>query len=247
MRVDRLKWILTRPVRRAQIYSRSVRARSRRRRQVHMLHVGKTGGTAVKHALRRRPPTDPRIEIVMHHHDVTLGDLPPWDDVFVVLRDPVARFVSAFNSRQRQGRPRHDVAWSPAERRCFTRFATPDDLGRALDDDDPLLRREARRAMRSVRHISWPYRRWLGSRRRVRARRSHILLVGHQENLSADFERLKSALALPADARLPSREKAAHRAPAGADTRLSDRAQANLAAWYRDDYDLLAFLDRELG
>ena len=41
------------------------------------------------------------------------------DEVVVILRDPVARFVSGFNSRQRQGMPKHFNAWKPAEERAF--------------------------------------------------------------------------------------------------------------------------------
>jgi len=247
MRPGWLRWLVKRPFLRAWIYSRSVLARARGRRVVHMLHIGKTGGTALKHALRRHPPEDAGIEVLAHQHDVSLSDLPPWDDLFVVLRDPISRYVSAFNSRLVRGQPRYDVPWTRAERRSFARFGSAEDLALALDDSNTRVRREARRAMRGIRHVNRHYSHWLGSRRRLLARRRHLLLVARKETLDSDFDRLKKLLCLPPDATLPKQDRAANRSPAHRIVGLSEHATANLAAWYRSDYDLLDFVDDELA
>src|SRR3954468_20142447 len=62
-------------------------------RVVHMLHVPKTGGTAVRAALEdaRLPPG---LRVLLHGHGMSLRNIPREDDVFFFLRDPVDRFVS---------------------------------------------------------------------------------------------------------------------------------------------------------
>src|SRR5689334_1107802 len=84
---------------------------------VHLLHVGKTGGTAVKHALAG--VVTEQFRIVAHSHDITIRDVPIGEHVVFFVRDPISRFVSGFYSRQRQGRPRYDVPWSPNESIAF--------------------------------------------------------------------------------------------------------------------------------
>ena len=80
--------------------------RLRNRRNVHLLHIGKTGGTAVKAAVRQ---SDANGSLLIHPHEVTLRDIAPGDDVIFFVRNPVDRFVSGFFSRKRQGQPGHFV------------------------------------------------------------------------------------------------------------------------------------------
>ena len=227
----RLRW-------RSTIYSMSVAGRLRRRPVVHMLHLSKTGGTAVKDAIGDCL-CGSGASISVHNHRTKLADIPPWDDVFFFLRDPISRYVSGFNSRLREGRPRYRVPWTPAERRAFERFRTPDELATALSSDDIKLRKQARQAMRSIGNVGWHYANWLRSPSFVQKRRRQILFVGRQETLTQDFERLKMKLGLPAHCTLPADETAAHRAPGGQPTQLSETARANLRDWYRVDYELL--------
>src|SRR3954468_17466545 len=107
---------------------RASQAAHRQGRQVvHMLHVGKTGGTAVQMALHNVPkPAD--LQLQMYGHGISLSDIPPNDDIFLFLREPLARFASGFEMRRREGRPRHYRPWTPAERRAFSRFDTPESL-----------------------------------------------------------------------------------------------------------------------
>src|SRR5262245_57515857 len=95
---------------------------------VHFVHIGKTGGTAIKRGLRNagfafwRPdladeatPT-PFGRIRLHHHGFRLSDVPPGDYAFFCVRDPIDRFTSAFYARLAQGRPRYDIPWNDVER-----------------------------------------------------------------------------------------------------------------------------------
>ena len=70
---------------------------------VHFLHIGKTGGTAIKAALKAYPPA---VTLHVHPHRFALADVPRGERVFFFVRDPLSRFVSAFHSRKRRGLPR---------------------------------------------------------------------------------------------------------------------------------------------
>lgn len=217
------------------IWRQSLEARLRGRRMVHMLHIGKTGGTALKYVVRRNRDTGAYV-LKGHPHKVTLADLPPWDDFFFFVRDPVDRYVSGFNSRLREGRPRYSRPWTPGERWAFARFQTAEQLALALSSDDPDRRADAERAMRSIRHVRSGFDTWVGEDRRLQRRRRHLLMVGRLETIDADFARLKDLLGLPADVRLPDKDTAAHRDTGEAPRTLSDAARANIAAWYAEDY-----------
>jgi hypothetical protein len=203
-------------------------------RRTHVLHVRKTGGSAVRSALE---PVAAAFGVVLHSHATALRDVPTGDDVVVFLRDPFARFVSGFNSRLRCGRPRYDNTWTDGEARAFTAFRTPSDLGEALGSSDPERVRKAHDAMRAIRHVNSSYRDWF-TLPEIEARRSDIVLLGLQETLAADFEELKKRLRLPDEVTLPSDPVLAHRTPPGFDTSLSEAARAALARWYADDLAL---------
>ena len=82
--------------------------RLRGRRVLHFLHIGKTGGTAAKSALRGHENSGD-YEIILHEHDFQLKDVPLGEKVVFFVRDPISRFVSGFYGRQRQDLPRHDA------------------------------------------------------------------------------------------------------------------------------------------
>ncbi len=161
--------------------------------------------------------------------------------VFVV-RDPVARFVSGFYDRKREGRPRYHSPWSAAERRTFERFDTPGAIGEALaaggEGADA-----ARAALTSLDRMTVPWSRWLGCTDDFLARRADVLLVGRQETLAADFERLRQLLTLPDSARLPADDIDAHRA-SNVERHMSESARAALVAAFAEDYAWLDVLER---
>lgn len=212
--------------------------RLRGQRVVHMVHIPKTGGTAVKNALRASPSPS-RTRIVLHQHQVRLRDIPASDEVFFFLREPPARFASAFNDRVREGRPFHYKPWTRDDRRTFARFKTPNDLALGLSAPDEETRREARRAFKTMGPLKNHLSEWLGSKELVASRAGSILLIGWTDTLAADFERLKSELHLPASCRLPEGDRRAHRAPKSQSSDLEPEAVANLREWYRDDVELI--------
>jgi len=241
----------------ARLRHESGEARRRGLRPVHMLHVGKTGGTAVKAALRNA--SSPGIRLMLHPHGVSLADLPAADETFFFLRDPIARFVSGFNSRQREGRPAHYHPWTKPEREAFATFPSAEALALGLASTDDAERGRAEAAMAGITHVRSHLADWLVDADLVRARRERILLVGWQETLEADFGRLLSLLNLPPDLALPVDATAAHRAPSQPGGRglpgepgehslsgrrdLPDAAVAQIRSWYASDYALIELLE----
>jgi hypothetical protein len=211
---------------------------------IHFLHLGKTGGSAVKYALKSCPKRTGFV-LYLHPHRVRLRDIPRGDKVFFFLRDPVSRFVSGFYSRKRQGRPRYDSPWSPAEREAFKYFQTPDQLGRALASRDGLESRRAEAAMNAIHHVRDSYWKWFESKEYLLSRLQDILFIGFQERLNRDFQRLKTILGLDgSDTRLPVDNFYAHRNPQHLNQPLSPVAVSRLREWYACDYQLMTLCRR---
>lgn len=105
----------------------------------HFIHIGKTGGTAVKNMARERASS-----LVVHNHYGTLPKLTKIDKKLQAggcfaffLRDPVDRWISGFLSRARHGCPDHchSNINSAQEYWGFHTFPTPDALASALDTE----------------------------------------------------------------------------------------------------------------
>jgi hypothetical protein len=206
--------------------------------------VGKTGGTALNHVIAEYQSVS-RYQPVLRGHEATLAGVPVGERFMFFIRDPLSRFVSAFNSRFREGRPRYHYPWREEERVAFAVFKTADQLASALSSGNPALREQAEQAMHGIGHLSAMYSFWFGGPDAFQARLPDLFFIGFQERLDDDFELLKQKLGLPAEAELP-RGEAAHQAPAGHDAQLGEAAQANLRHWYADDL-VFVQLCRELA
>jgi hypothetical protein len=205
---------------------------------LNVLHIGKTGGTALKHVLEENRAASSH-QLLFRGHDVVLADLPPGEPYMFLIRDPLTRFVSAFNGRLREDRPRYHYPWRDEERVAFAIFTTPNQLAEALSAENQ-ERAQAEAAMHGIGHVNTPYTFWFPEERAFRARLEDLFFVGLQERLDDDFELLRTKLGLPDDVHLPRGETVAHRTPTGFESQLSDKARANLERWYARD---IAFVE----
>jgi hypothetical protein len=212
------------------------------RRNLHFLHLRKTGGTAIKSLLVDHPVL-PGWIIHCHPHRYVLADVPAVDDLMFVVRDPLERYVSGFKSRQNQGAPAHHVPWSDAERAAFAHFETAEALALALDPaaSDHML---ALKAMRNISHLRCAYRDWFGSLEALEVRRHSIVFIGRTARLDSDFAILRSALNMPPDMQLPVDDRQSNRSGGGQGaSMLSEHAKVLLRAWYADDYRFMDWCD----
>lgn len=212
---------------------------------VHFLHIGKTGGTAIMHALKKANIR--RLKIKVHSHNVTLDMIPRGEKVFFSVRDPIKRFVSGFYSRKRQGAPTYFYPWRPEEAKAFARFDNPNELALTLTADSKANREKAINAMKAISHVNTHYWDWFRSEEYFSERFEDILFVCHQEKLQEDFEQLKSILNIPQNIELPNDGINSHRSPDSANKQLEKKAVENLRNWYSDDYSFLAFLHKKMS
>jgi hypothetical protein len=212
---------------------------------LYAFHIGKTGGTALNETLLKHADAC-RYRLIFGGHTLTLRHVPPGERFMFVIRDPLNRFVSAFNGRLREDRPRYHYPWRDEEKAAFAIFKTPDQLATALSSDDAEERRRAEDAMKGIGHVNTPYSYWFDDEKTFRSRLPDLFFIGFTERLNDDFELLKDRLDMPIDLQLPQDETAAHRTPAHFSSQLSGVGQANLERWYARDVAFVR-LCRELA
>ena len=173
-----------------------------------LMHVPKTGGVALSHALGRH--------VHRMGHETTLEALPIWPPIITIVRDPVARWVSAFDmvTRQKRHVPEFD-RW-------------PDATTAALDPEAlAWLESYWGRAFTPQTH-------WL---RDARYALTRCWYIAHTETLDDDFETIRDAIGAP-ECVMPI--KAALRNANQADkSRVTPEAEAAIRVHYAADYELL--------
>lgn len=216
--------------------------RLRGRKIVHFLHIGKTGGNAIRSALQlekgRFRLVQPDCLIGMRTHHTRLSDIPEGEKVIFTLRDPLTRFVSGFNGRQRKGGSKNNP-WSADEERAFSCFATANDLALALSASDPQQRLAAQEAMGAIGHVRRHFDYWLHDVLSLQRRAGDIVFVARQESLEADFAEICRRLGLTASYHLPTDDVKMHKGSKEQNTTLDEVARQNLRLWYASDYVLL--------
>lgn len=211
------------------------------RQTVHYLHIGKTGGSAVKHALREENAVDNGSYLfVLHEHEQRLRDLPAGDPYVFAVRDPLERFYSGFYSRKRKGQPRILSEWTPREQRAFARFTDANDLAEALTAEDLELRCAALSAMTGIGHVNTAHLDWFDDPHEMFYGDRPPLMVLRQSQLNADFSALASLLNLPSTVHLPHDNVSAHRNDYSQTPPLGALARQNIRSWYATD---IAFVE----
>ena len=210
---------------------------------VHVFHIGRTGGSAVKYALRRgRPVITGKHIVFTHGHRFGFKDVLPGEKVVFFIRDPIDRFISAFYYRRSKGQPWYYFEWSDAEREAFGTFKTPNELAAALSSGDPDKREKAVKAMKNIAHVNTSYWRWFINEEYFSSRKSDILFIGATSDLNGDFIRLKKILDLPKDIELPLDDEQKNANPPDVDRSLDDGSRINLKSWYSRDFQFLELL-----
>ncbi len=210
----------------------------RNKKRVHFLHIGKTGGTAIKEAFKNNLITSKNI-IILHTHNTTLYDIPEGEKVFFFLRDPISRFISGFYSRQRKGRPRFNNEWSPDEKIAFKNFKTPNELAESLSSKDKNRKLIAEYAMKNIYHVKSSYWDWFVNEEYFSSRVKDILFIGFQENMEDDFNKLVSKLGFEKNIVLPQDNIKAHKNPSDVDLFISNQGKMNLKNWYLQDFQFI--------
>ena len=211
------------------------------KQNLHFLHIRKTGGTAIKNALLDHLILSNHI-LHTHPHRVKLSDVPGGHKLMFVVRDPVARFLSAFGSRLRQGAPAHQVPWTEDEAAYFKIFPTAQLLAQALHESHAEYEK-AVCAMSVIGHVNSSYWDWFGDVDLLRAAEKRIFFIGRVESLNEDFAVLREALRLPENVQLPEDSIRSNRADGALQGGLSEASILAIKNWYRADYLFLDYCD----
>jgi Sulfotransferase family len=210
--------------------------------QVSVLHIGKTAGTALFTALKEHNEKSEK-KLMLHGHSYSLKMLwkkAPKRNVVFGVREPISRYISAFNSRLREGLPRHHTPWSNAERVAFSMFKTPNELAEALSAGDATRKAAAELSMWAIKHVNKPLAAYLGGVEYLKKHNDKIKFVYLTETFDKDFEVMRDILKL-GDVLLPTDEVSAHRMPSEMSTALSEAARDNLRRWYEQDLQVYEY------
>lgn len=210
------------------------------REDLSFLHISKTGGSAVAGFLNRMPPSERMIKF---GHVWSVDDIvEKWPDMQIcfMLRDPLLRNISGFNSRLRQGRPQGHWLWNPAEAAAFAFFPTAESWLRALISTDDYQLSAAYYARDAIAHLANNYVHFFGSAENAVARARNYGIIGHVDSSPEFFRDMAIRSGLPAEFADPF-IKRVHVSPvetAGIVGRFSEDEQAALRAAMADEYQI---------
>lgn len=205
------------------------------KRVVNFLHNGKNAGTQISMLSKAINKANPNISIVKCRHRVFLRDLPPDQEYFFSIREPISRFKSAFYSRKRKGQPRYFAEWTPYEAHAFQDFEHANDLAEALFEDSE-RGRKALDAITSINHTSMNQIDWFymhGNMFKVRP----PLYIIRQENFAKDFAKFKELLGVDSETTIETDAVRSHRNDYRGVPEFTEKAIENLEKWYSQDFE----------
>ncbi|MFM2279164.1 MAG: hypothetical protein RLZZ444_1395 [Pseudomonadota bacterium] len=144
------------------------------------LHIPKTGGTAFKKMITLLSEKGYETPKLSSHH-LTLQEIEwrfPQAKTNFVLRDPIERAVSGYQSRMRMGRPVFNFKWNVAEAVSYSFFQSPLDWLKGIGSDDERLKSASIFAYDNIRHLATNYIYYFGSVQEVRRLKDRFGIIG---------------------------------------------------------------------
>ncbi len=202
-------------------------------RDISFLHIGKTGGTQVRHITNQL--ADEGVRVIKQAHNVDISMIPHGSRYFFSIRNPASRFKSGFYSRKRMGLPKYRVEWNFHERMAFEEFPHANDLAESLFLEGEVGRR-ARAAIKSIQHTGKQQIDWFTSRAFLEL--NPPITIIRQEHFESDMQRFLRLVGIDQSIKnfITNDPVKAHRNSYDEVPDLSDLAMSNLADWYIQDY-----------
>ena len=229
------------------------------------IHIGKTGGCSLKDVLHDKlykSNDGKQYMLIDFGHDAKLekGDLKNLrrllikykyrlidrrllyslcssEVYFFFVRNPISRFVSAFQFSMVDDT--HNKQSCANIRKKYGVFTNANHLAESLYSNDETIKQLARNAMDDIYHMDG-ITRYLLSVGNVQANVNKIFFVGRFEFFNEDIKELCKMLNSPCPAAIPHHNKLSYQC------NLSNEAKYNLKKWYQTDYDIIKALI-ELG
>ena len=216
---------------------------------ISFLHIGKTGGTAIKDAWapfkeeNQKPilinsESGISYKIKFCGHGTTVKNLDENELFMFCIRHPVQRFISGFNSRLTEGKPRYNCPWMKSEKIAFSKFKTPNELAEGLSSHNTLEKGAALKAMKGIRHVKNPISLWTGSMEDLMSIKHRIFFIFNQKTLNADHDLFLNRISISQEERAKLILRKSHAGAASSSTKLSALAEKNLQHYYKKDIAL---------
>ncbi len=207
------------------------------RTKLHFLNMGRSSIPSLKNFLSQLYSS--KYELIFHDQSKALREIPFGEKICCIYRDPVQRFISGFYSRKMLGQPLFDVPWTEQEKVTFSHFDTPDQLAKALGSDNPQKKEHGLFAMKNTGFLNKNYGWWLGDKSLLDKRKEDFLLIGDVSDITNILSKLSTLLDIKVEQEFVDLDE---REVAEQDFGLSGDALSNLKSWYKEDYELLRYL-----
>ena len=205
-----------------------------------LLHIGKTGGSFLRSILKTVESLPANLHILKHSDTLESTRRRFGDDrqLAFVVREPKSRFVSAFNSRMRQGRPTYSSQWSAAEAAAFQWFEDANSLAEALGADDDRMRSAAYFAMDNIQHLKLNYQHFLTSVAELKREKRNIRCCVDLTELDAKLSDVLTAMGVKG---LPLDKHAKRHETPAAPIVLSEIAERNLREYWAHEFEIYEY------
>ena len=202
---------------------------------VHFLHINKCAGSEIGRYAQFINENNSNYTVKTHGHDVNLKSLPQNELYFFSIRDPITRFVSAFYSRKRKGRPRYDSEWSEDEAIAFSNFDQANFLAESLYKLGS-AGEKAVTAMKSIGGANVKQIDWFANQEDFLNLRPPVHII-RQEHFDNDLSVLFRKLGIENNFGLKRDPVLSHENNYEGTPPLSELAIANLKIWYAQDIE----------
>lgn len=216
-----------------------------RDRRFGLLHIPKTGGTSLRAALDKAQAQGVPVPLVFPHNlsvALAVRAFPDTRHVFL-LRDPLERAISGFQSRLRSGRPQFDIPWTAEEAAAFAHFPSVEHWLDAMLRDDDFSYSAVRFAGRAVKHLGWNYVHFFGDAEQVAQRAGRFALIGRTGDMAQFCAALAGLCGFDPDLLPAEHLHVSQRGPASILARYTPEDQARLRARFEAEYRIVAALE----
>ena len=162
---------------------------------------------------------------------IRLKNLPVGSRVWVIVRDPISRFISSFYSRRYEGKPLFMIPWTEAEKSLYHRYETVNDLAEALSDENALVRFRAIQDMRDIGFLDRVYQHYYEGLTQDDCDKE-IHAITDIEQIEAVECEVKKIFDVPTSLKLDDPDEALMQT---CDWHLSDTGLENLRLWFQKE------------
>lgn len=214
-----------------------------------ILHIPKTGGTSLADTLKALAKDGHTIPIKFPHgwRARNILEASSKTRICCLIRDPIDRAISGFNSRLRQGRPRYDNLWTVGEAVSFSFFSSGLEMIDGLAAEDDRTKSAALFALHNITHLKYNYEYYFEGPEYIDTIKSQIGIVENMSDYDRFCDRLFSEINIPLDTTSDHRRHS-HKAPVKQSSgELSPKTLDTVRTIMEKEYEIFGALEKLAG